>query len=62
MATIQEAYKITDDELDALDEKAQESDYWDKAYNFVLQVIDKNLETISDKQQVWLETILHEVR
>ena len=62
MATIREVYKITDDELDALDEKAQESKYWNEVYNFVLQIVDRNLEAISDKQQEWLEKILDEVR
>lgn len=62
MPTVREAYKISEDELDRLEVKAEENDYWYNCYEFLGEVVDRDIIKLSDKQTVWLEKILEEIQ
>lgn len=55
---IHEMFQI--DELD-LEDRAQTSDYWMKAYEFYLQVKDKDISDVSEKVIDWLRKIEYDL-
>lgn len=62
MPSVREVYKVLDDEIDRLESKAEESEYWFNCYEFLEEIIDGDISKLSDKQTDWLERILQEVQ
>lgn len=64
MATVREAYIITDKDMAILKAKVERYKYWQDCYFFVLQIIDQRQEfnCITPKQQKWLKEILKNIR
>ena len=61
MLIFKEVFKITDEDLNKLEVKAEDSEYWTKCYEFIEQIIDKPYENLSDKQIAWLEDIMYRI-
>lgn len=60
--TIMEVYKITDDEIEVIENKGEESEYWMNCYEFIVEILDKTINQLSEKQIDWLERILSDIR
>lgn len=62
MITVRQIFKITDEELERLEVKAEDSEYWMKCCEFMQQIIDQKYEYLTDKQTEWLEKIMNEIQ
>lgn len=62
MTTVRQVFKITDEELERLEVKAEDSEYWMKCHEFIQQIIDQKYEYLTDKQTEWLERIMNEIQ
>ena len=54
MSTVAENYEIDEDDLEA---KAEDSEYWAKAYEFYLDNKNKPVDRLTDSQASWMEKI-----
>lgn len=59
MEKVSEFYEIDEDELEA---KSEESSYWENSYFFYLEVKNKPVDNLSDRQKDWLESIEKELK
>jgi hypothetical protein len=52
---------LDEDEYVKLEEKAQDSDYWQSCLDFIDKNSTREIDSLSVKQQAWLEKIVGDV-
>lgn len=66
--TVREHYIITDEDMERLEYLYHKRGhvatcpYWVKAYQFMLSIIDSNVDFLTDPQRAWLEEILERIQ
>jgi Arc/MetJ-type ribon-helix-helix transcriptional regulator len=54
---IQGSVKLTDEQIELLEELAEGNDYWSNAHEFIHQSLGRELSSLSDKQLDWYYVI-----